>query len=257
MISKERHKRGDDPLHDVVVNRCECNSDPFFFRGATLREGYMDIRLEVHVHFLARVNRLGGKAEHLCVLFHGHTSDHDGAPTQSPVLFDSGSDYYSCACCVKDDGMQESMLVDVGEFVKLPEGVRSKLIPSVIRLQTFDDCLRGGVNTSNVVPLGLKPGPVSKNRELGIFGNTVCERDGEFLSEGICNVVETTSQPVESVADDYAKRIKRDGISACDHDIITWFRVGLGDDSVMVTIEPFANLDFEFFEVFCRPIELK
>ncbi len=66
------------------------------------------------------------------------------------------------------------MFVHVGKLVELPEGVRRERIPSVVRLQPFDDCLRVWVDAPDSLSagarthsLGAKDGKLRVSDELG------------------------------------------------------------------------------------------
>ncbi len=70
--------------------------------------------------------------------------------------------------------VRHSMFVHVGKLVELPEGVRRERIPSVVRLQPFDDCLRVWVDAPDSLSagarthsLGAKVGELRVSDELG------------------------------------------------------------------------------------------
>ena len=107
--------------------------------------------------------------------------------------------------------MWHSMLVNVGKSVELPQGVRRELIPSVVRLQPLDSCLRIQMKASYFI--AAFPGiqhPVAKDGELQNFssvfrqGINVVVGEGEFIDEAIQGGAEV----VEAVSDDEAELVR-------------------------------------------------
>src|SRR5215213_3774671 len=88
---------------------------------------------EVHVHFRACfVN--GSIASDWCATFNSaedwfHFDAHRDDVTES-----GGSNH---------GRVRQTVLVDVGKLVELPKEIMPELLPSVVRLQPFDFCLRG------------------------------------------------------------------------------------------------------------------
>ena len=103
--------------------------------------------------------------------------------------------------------VRHSMFVHVGKLVELPEGVRRELIPSVVRLQPLDNCLRVWIDAPNslfpgvrIHSLGAEDGELRVFDELG-RGRVAMMSDDEVINE----VVESGAEVMETVADDEAK----------------------------------------------------
>jgi hypothetical protein len=105
------------------------------------------------------------------------------------------------------DTDERTMLVDYIEFVKQPEPMRLKSIPSVIWLQTLDNCLGTWIDMPELARRFLLEliGGVEfmKNREFGFSGERIGKRAFvKVLRQGKNRMIEATSQVVQAVSDD-------------------------------------------------------
>lgn len=143
------------------------------------------------------------------------------------------------------------MFVHVGKLVELPEGVRRERIPSVVRLQPFDDCLRVWVDAPDSLSagarthsLGAKDGELRVSDELG-RKRVAMAGDDEIIDE----IVEGGGGVVETVADDEAK-LGRDWLGESDvHVLFAALAVGMTDVSVRFSLAPLTNFRVKTIQV--------
>jgi len=135
-LVEEWLKSGNDVVSDAIKNYFHehCRINP---RCGTILERYVDIALNIHLHFSVGFEQFGAlNSDNLCIIVQCAAESSDSPDTQhSPID--------SCNFGVMHDAAgkgQRSVFVDVYQFVEHPEGGVAKL-PNLIRLQTLDECL--------------------------------------------------------------------------------------------------------------------
>lgn len=120
-----------------------------------MSERYAKLESEIHVHFLVRINRNGPITGYLHLIFNGSTYPRlDGTCTREGQVLKDSVCVIRCAedtlPLVEQRQMNQTMFVEVGELTERPEGMIQEFIPSTVRLQSFDDCLRLWVEASDL-----------------------------------------------------------------------------------------------------------
>src|SRR5207247_3866714 len=124
------------------------------------------------------------------------------------------------------------MLVNVREFMEHPEGMRGKLIPSLIRLRLLNECLRQWIDASNfseevagvtlLNPCDAFIPRISEDREFRFLSDMVREWDSRIiLRESIGQMIEGSPQIVENISYQKDKWINWDCIDSGVRDEIT------------------------------------
>lgn len=104
--------------------------------------------------------------------------------------------------------MGQPVLVDVEKLVELPEGIVGELLPSVVRLQLLDSCLRSWVDTSDFVTAFARLHfPVTKDGELQQTRSVVRQGIDANVGDGklVDQIVEGRTEVVEAVPDNQAQ----------------------------------------------------
>ena len=251
MPGEERvHQRRENSVDDVVPYPAKgiAATPPRGYRP--LPEEYVEGQQGVHVHLrvepLSESGVTGRIGRNLCAVFKRTQVDIDGPGQVGRV-----GNVSPCADSHLGN-VRRSMLVHVGKLVQHPEGVRRELIPSIVRLQSLDDCLRSWVDAPDfVATFPHQPVLVAKDGKLrppieGVGqGAASVVRDREFVGE----VVERGAEVVETVADDEAE-LWRDWIGESDvHELLAALTVDMTVVSVRVSVSPLTNLRLKTVQV--------
>lgn len=170
-------KRRDNVPLDAVGDTLKDGTDRRLLSGS-ISDEYCNGQIAIHFHALARIYVDTPVAGDFCLLFN--------AVTEGPfkkILSHVRRDRRSRALMRTNGNEQSTMLVDVFQFLKYPERMRCGLIPSVIRLQSLNDCLRLSADMldfAHTPTLESRAG--LKNGESG-FGRFRV-RQGRFVLEG-------------------------------------------------------------------------
>ena len=168
-----------------------------------LPERYASRDIELHVHFRGGFASGRGIRRNFCAVFR-RTDMNTEVRRERWGIGEVGS-----ANASVKRGVGEAMLVQIRKPVELPEGrTRILLLPSEVRLQLLDDCLRVWVDAPNHLSAftGLEgPRPEDGKRQIlsPVFGQGVNPGvgDGKFVDEG----VEGGMEVVEAITNDEAK----------------------------------------------------
>jgi hypothetical protein len=255
MSGEERGEQRHDSVDDVALYPSEgVRATP---PGGTrpLPEEYVEGQQGVHVHLRVEALREGRGTGlvgcDLCAVFKRTKIDVDGSGQVGSVREVSPS----ADSDLRD--MRRSMFVHVVKLTKHPEGVRRVLIPSIVRLQSLDDCLRSWIDVPDfVTAFALRPFSVAKDRELGSSiegvrqGATSLMPDSEFVGE----IVEGRAEVVEAVPDDEAEAC-RDWFGEFDvSELLAALTVDMTDVSVSMSLSPLTNLRVKSVQVVGGPI---
>jgi hypothetical protein len=154
--------------------------------------------------------------------------------------------------------MGEAMLVQIRKSVELPEGSsRVLLLPSEVRLQLLDDCLRVWMDAPDHLPAftrleGFRSEDGEGQRFGTIFGQGINPgvSGGEFVDE----IVEGGMEVVEAITNDEAKSGGRVLEDFEINTLLSALRVEFGDVTVRVFFDPSANIGVEALQVLPRPL---
>lgn len=152
---KEAGETGQNLVHDIVP---DVRQDLKHIRplGHRSFERYAELEIELHIHLSAWVVGAGTETEQFCATFHrSRLSLHSDA--EGGVTTDVGG--------AEREKRQvgQAVLVDVREFAKNPQRVAGVVLPSVVRLQPLDRCLRAIRDVPN--------SPLATPKALGILGH--------------------------------------------------------------------------------------
>ncbi len=130
------------------------------------------------------------------------------------------------------------------------------LVPSVVRLQTLDDCLRLWVDAPDFITAfpGIH-GPVDKDRELRLSEFVGQRADVEVRnSQFVDEVVERGAEVMETVANNGGES-RRHGFEEFEHkQLLAALRVEIGEETVGASFEPDSGFGFEALQVVERSI---
>jgi hypothetical protein len=243
VVGEERGQGGDDIVDDVPLypSKGVGATPPRGYRP--LPEEYVEGQQGVHVHLwvepLSDGGGMGSVGCDLCAIFKRTQVDVHGSGQMGRV----GKVGPHTDGNLRD--VRCSMFVHVAKLVQLPKGVQRKLIPSVVRLQSLDNCLRSWVDAPDfVTTFPRRPFSVAKDGELRLS----IERSGQMTtsmmpnSEFVGKVVESGSEVVETVADDEAEHCGDWFGKSNVHDLLTTLPVEMTVVSVRVSFAPLANL---------------
>jgi hypothetical protein len=167
-------------------------------------------------------------------------------------------------------GVQQAMLIDRRQFMKLPENARSGVLPAVIRLQTLEDCRRVCVNALHLGPAAARQwfsfsvelppesGSAVEDREFGSLGEL-----GRNTPSGVCHeklkgeVIESGSVLVQAFTDQESQPRRRTAdLLDFEHD--AWgLRVVLHGESLAIWVSPeLADRIHKGLKTVCRSIQL-
>jgi hypothetical protein len=219
-VSEKASERQHDLVDDVVVDQRDGRRDALAFgHRRPLWKSYVEGHNSVHIHLLVRPGRFDGNAGYLCATFNLAFVDDDRA-WSDPGRGRVGPDTKTIED--RNGGMQKAVLVDAREFMENPEAIRPEAAPSLIRLQSLDDCLRSWIDARNLTLSAAKearaaagvplPVFVPEDRELRVLSDVVGQRltavgDGKLVGE----LVEPGSEIVEAVAKVEGDRVTLDG----------------------------------------------
>lgn len=162
-------------------------------------------------------------------------------------------DLMRCGC----RQMRQPVLVAVGEHAETPEGAHpSKPIPSVVRLQSLDDCLGVGMDApDHGLALLVEPILGSEDGELGVVGDALGHL-GSLMSEREFKgkVVQGAPEIVKAISDDGRER---DGPRLDDlgpDALAAALDVRLGPHSTRIALTPDSLLRLYALQVFGGPV---
>lgn len=271
---EEGLERGNHAPHNEIVSLRECGDDkvPRNYRGRVI-EDYVRARTKIHFHLLAWVFGLQAQPRYYCLTFQYAGEELDISPRPKRV------DDISVEGGVEHKGqggmanrMNEAVLVDVRQFPENPEVMGAILVPSVIRLQPLDFCLRQWVNASdlaeiapvvpNIEPAGRLPLPVFIPNDwelrdtLVLLANRLSLpfriRDGEFKGE----MIEDAAQILDAITDKEPEGVEGRGVDVDLYKEITGaLRVRLGD-GLTFNLVSVVGLPLKLLQVVIRPAKL-
>lgn len=226
--------------------------------GRTTAERYAEGEIEVHAHFLARIDGGAAVSQKLCAVAHARAKRVGGTKTRTSIAKDahvaSGSE--TSALSPEQRNVKQAVLVNAREFVELPEGVEAVVIPrQIIRLQILDDCLSiwGDVSYS---PLGKFPFVFGNGEHQDFFdvgGQRISPVVGD--SEVVDEVVQSRTKLMETIAKDEVDLGGRQPLGFGPEGVLASLRMVLLDDVVRVGSQPPLNFGFQALQVLQRPIQ--
>lgn len=219
---------------------------------SSLAETYAKGGIELHVHFRAGfVN--GGIAGDWCAIFN-RSEDWLDFVDSDTAEDDEGNGLGS-----EKGNVGQTVLVLDGKLVELPERVVGDvLLPSVVRLQPLDDCLRVWVDAPKhaVQFFEVIVATRAEHRKLGValgtFGQApalVCQ--GQLKSE----VVESGAKIVKAVSDDEAEFGGGWLLKDFDpKDLLAALNLGFRPNSIRAFFAPSVQFAFKTLQVVERPV---
>ena len=261
--NKEQHAKlevpsqlGENRVGDMVADFSKYTKHPSIFDdGHALAEAYAENRCEIHVHF--RIGYTGGAvvSGYYCAVFNrtrrqpldvvrSDNSAEDGGMVDGP----NQSELHE---------MGQTMLVGVRKFVQPPQGIGSVILPSRVRLQSVDVCLRSWVDAPDFVLAFPRVHRLStENGELGVSDELVRRRvpvagDNEFVNE----VVKSRTEVVQAVSEDKREPSGRSFRLPNPEDILALLRIEFVNGSIRTRFLPPVDFGFETLQVLPRPIQ--
>ena len=265
---QKHSKRRDNVGDDVVVDVDQALDCVFTVHDASASERYLNNREELHVHFLAPINRLRIVSNYYCLVFNKSSVHLEARGDKRHISASAG--YESSAARMKKGDWQQTMFVDVRQIVQLPEGMRCVIIPSVVRLQTLDDCLGRWVYPTNLRDTGAiehmpsraeipLPILIPEDGELGLLRYILRERDRVLRGEGISEMVKCAPEPMENLADHKGEGVDRHRTKNrnFDDEAVGLATVWLREGSASFAAHPGSKLNLQVFQLCSRPYKLE
>jgi hypothetical protein len=219
----------------------------------TVAEAYGKQRAEVHVHFA--VGYAGDRfvAGNYCAAFHR---------TRCPLNLDAAEN--SEACVIYDSARRkhqlevgQAVLVYVGKTVNNPERVACTPIPSTVRLQHLDSCLRSWNRAPDFAFALTSKGPfVDADRKRRVVSDFIGERlslvgsDGEFIGE----VVESGADVVDAIAKHEGEASRRLLKDLNLNNILASIRIRFVDKTIWLSFAPPSPFVLHGLQVLPRPV---
>jgi hypothetical protein len=231
-------------VNDIVPDVLQRGDDQFSIPGfcwGSLAPAYCEGRGALHVHFrVASAKR--PVARNYCAAFNRAPLNFDvrGAPWVGRVEVDG--------CRDGERYVRQSVFISVGE---LAEGRKTYAVPSIVRLQVLDDCLRGWVDAPDHVSAFVREllhtTEEGESRLTGNFAGQAAPvvRESEFVGE----VVEGGTEVVEAVAYDEPELSGRLLKDFGPDEILAALRVELGPKLVRAFFDPSTDLGFQALQV--------
>jgi hypothetical protein len=241
-VSVEALKSGDNRFaHEPIWN--------------PLTEAYVEGRCEVHVHFRAGTveGRIFGD---WCAAIKIAESDLDFVDADAV-----GFKKRQSGKVVQGNDVRKPVLVYGLKPIKLPQGITTEPVPSLVRLQSLDHCLGEWVDApSHVVEflqrVGIVDGVFVENREPGIVGDLARQRSFRLRKSKLeSEVVEGGAEVVDAVPGDEAQAGGRRLDDLCPNDLLAALGIEFRPKSVRAFFSPGSPFRFEALQMVERPIE--
>lgn len=261
---KVRSEGRDYLTNDMVVNLSENFDHRFTFnQRRSLGERYSDGRIEVHVHFLARVDGSHRESRYFCATFYKSFMDANDARADSRVADIVGTQGHPTEGC--NGRVEEAMSIEPRKLVELPQGGIHEGVASLVRLQSLNSCFRAWRHATNAPRCSLAehtrshtslslPIYVPEDREFnlirGLFGEGVGVRGGELVGQE----VETRTEVVKAISNNTRKDARVGGVDLLNvDDVLAGCAIEIMDNEMVITISPARGLTFQFLQVVERP----
>ncbi len=248
---KSRTELRENLSDDIVSNTSERGDDLAPFCGPIL-EGYVNNHIEIHLH--ANVFRTRFVMEDFCLAFAGARTPDGFKPFRGKRSSIGRIDTQTFID--GNERQQGAVLVDIRQLIQKPQPITPKILPSVVRLQGTDDCLRTWMdapdNAFAFLSIFLNAGAY---RKTNLASNVVRERFSfKQLSQGKDQVVEDRSKIIEAIANK-RRDLRRKGLKPFDaDDIKSSIRVELIDEIISVVFTPPSQLRLQGFQVLIRSL---
>jgi hypothetical protein len=226
---------------------------------ASIWERYVEVEAEVHLHFRRRSDGRASdtKPEDFCARLQ-RDPDVDLEAVDFPA--DLSDDLGWNVGHRRHNGHDDLVLVRVRERVENGQGVRTRLLPSLVRLESLDDCLMVGMNLAQslLYPLSLPVGGSAADREAGASRGFLLRAvvKGELPSQ----VIERRPETMRNVPDeDSPSRPRFGGLdTAGDYPRfpLTDLEMYLGLKGDRVIGVSGVGFDFESLNVLTCPLDL-
>jgi hypothetical protein len=224
-------------------------------------EAYAEGIIEIHVHFGLGIS--GTSVTHdLCAVF--YRAEHVSHVGNTRAL--AGD--VGCGRGQQQRQVGQPMFVHVGKLVQYPEGVEGREpLPSCVRLQPLDDCLRNWRDAPDLVqpaagggfsgPLPLKELVAEAvNREHRAFGDVWGKWPASVVCEDklVDEVIERGAEVEQTIPDDGAESSGGLFQGFDSEKLLTSLRLELGECSIRAFFEPPSDFCFQTLQVLERPI---
>lgn len=265
---------GYDSIADEIadaIDRCE---NRFKAARTSVPEGYVQGYFGIKANLTVRINRNHSISEEYSIYLQlAGASNAEGKILDVASVF-SNSQTNIVSHWRNRDRYTESesaVFVDPVQFVQLPQGMLSVVIPSVIRLERLDSNPRCGGDASDLFLFALSiHGRSVKDGKFGTTDLPVEHMGSVRPSECECQMVERSSGVEENVPNEQfktfghviyggdAKASQNSRIADNSNGLAERLRRGLRvwfiNDAVGIGLKPNSELLIERMEVFARPL---
>jgi len=237
-LREEARKSRDHILSDVLVYLAETGDGQLESFGHKLAESYLRGDSWLDIHWTKRDPRKGWNAHYNAIV----------EVVNQPISIHPSSSGNSEATAID---RYCSVLVDIPELVKLPEGMRAKGVRSVIglkRIQYECDCGWKEGSLTHVTGVAVADGKIDPSRDPLVCGNRLGEKVDQIPSQ----LVKCGAKAVDKISSD-ERNILSDG-SSFDYEVVpNCLRVVFFSDRVRVAFDPPGDLFLKGVEVSFRP----
>ncbi len=138
------------------------------------------------------------------------------------------------------------MFINRADSIQYPKRVRLERIPSLVRLQRFNDTDRRRKNILNRIPKSLIG--VIADRKRGVPAGAALMKSCESPSQ----LIEARSKAIGELAD-HKRNFNRDTLALQANNMSKFFRIILARDGVRFWVKDLAKEGIDFIEVMFRP----
>jgi hypothetical protein len=236
---------GEDDFYNMVLDSIQNRDNDASFCGS-VAERYDKGRLEIHLHTAAIAYTHAPIAGDFCLAF-------KRAEVAAGLKQFHSSVWRNRRFCTSIDAnrnQQFAVLVDVLKVLKQPERMRSRIIPSVIRLQVVDDCLRSWANMLDLAfPPASKPIFAFEDGERSLRHFRIRQARLIGKRQRIDKMIQGRSEIVETIPDDLGNNRWRRTAEFSADDIIASVRVQIVGDRIRTSFNPPIDLRPEKLQV--------
>src|SRR5208282_1627723 len=214
------------------------NADNTFSLSGSIRDEYCKGRNKIHLHAFARVHVDTPIAGDFCLLLNAAVKGPFKKFLSSPAR-----DRRNSTPTRGNRYEQPSVLVDVLQLLKNPERMRGGVIPSMIRLQSIDDCLRFSADMLDFPHSStLEPKLAAENRKGDLNRFRIRQGKPVLKSKRMNQMIKGRTEIVETISKDLRNNRWRRTNKFTADDIIASIRVDLIGDRVRATFNPLIAL---------------
>ncbi len=218
----------------------------------TFIEGYIEGEVEVHLHFLVRINGCGSVPRKFCAVLQ-REGDRGQVKGNEVKVFSTEAEPNKS----RSGHMSEAMFIISVKHMETPQRVCCN-IPSVVRLQALDNCLTGWIDHPKLpLPPAVKLGASLGNKELTVLGDWLRERSTlPFEGELIHGIIKAGPEVMDTLSDEDSPFGRRLLPNHGSNHILPGIGVEFVRGAVSILFDPPLDHEREGVQVLFRSLDL-